>query len=179
MTQQQTHPAAPDPSPVRHSGWAAGGTVFAGVLMLMDGILAILQGISAIAADDVYRRFGDYIYKVDLTGWGWILIGLGIVVAITGAGVLKGMAWARVTGIVLASLSMIAHIMFLPYNPIWSLIMVGIDFFVIWSLASYHPNGPTAHARADAPRPGPASPHSDPGTVRPDPATPQPERPVT
>lgn len=178
MTQQQTQPTAHDTSPIRHGGWAAGGTVFAGVLMLMDGILAILQGISAIASDDVYRRFGDYVYKVDLTGWGWILLGLGIVVTLTGAGVLMGMAWARVVGIVLAALSMIAHIMFLPYNPIWSLIMVGIDFFVIWSLASYHPHIGAPHAATN--QPGPATPHSDPGTPRPNPGTtPQPDRPVT
>ncbi|MER6344956.1 DUF7144 family membrane protein [Streptomyces sp. NPDC001595] len=125
-------------------GWASGGTVFAGVLLLVHGILAILQGIAAIAEDDVYARLGDYVYEVSLTGWGWILLVLGVVCAVTGAGILKGAAWARATGIVLASLSLIAQFLFLPYAPLWSLIMVGIDFFVIWALAVYRPRGQRA-----------------------------------
>lgn len=30
-------------------------------------------------------------------------------------------------------------LLFLPYAPFWSLMMVGVDFFVIWSLAVYRP----------------------------------------
>ncbi|MEU1253145.1 hypothetical protein ACFCYF_13155 [Streptomyces chartreusis] len=117
------------------SDWITGGLVFAGVLMLVNGLLAILQGISAIAADDVYARIGDYIFKANLTAWGWILLGLGVVALGVGYGILQGAWWARITGIFLASLSMVAHFLFLPYAPVWSVIMVGIDFFVILALA--------------------------------------------
>ncbi|MGW1001117.1 DUF7144 family membrane protein [Streptomyces sp. NPDC002520] len=136
MTQHT--PPAPAPSRAPHGDLAAGGTVFAGVLMLVNGILAVLQGISALASDDVYARIDTYSYKINLTGWGWILIVLGVIAVITGAGILKGAEWARAVGIVLASLSLIAQFLFLPYAPFWSLIMIAIDFFVIWSLATYH-----------------------------------------
>jgi hypothetical protein len=116
--------------------WTTGGLVFAGVLMLVNGLLAILQGISAIAEDDVYGRIGDYVFKINLTAWGWILLGLGAVALCVGYGILKGAWWARITGIFLASLSMVAHFLFLPYTPVWSVIMVGIDFFVILALAT-------------------------------------------
>ncbi|MFI5687212.1 hypothetical protein [Streptomyces sp. NPDC051636] len=129
---QQTHPARPS-----SSGWAAGGAVFAGVLLLMNGILAVLQGISALAADDVWSRVGDYVYKINLTGWGWILVILGVIAVATGAGILKGAEWARFVGIVLAALGMVAQFLFLPYAPVWSIIMIGLDFFVIWALATY------------------------------------------
>jgi hypothetical protein len=137
MTQQ----SAPAPAPAPHGGWAQGGTVFAGVLMLVNGILAVLQGISAIATDDVYARINAYVYKINLTGWGAILIVLGAIAVITGVGILKGYEWARVLGIGLASLSVIFQFMFLPYAPIWSLVMIAIDFFVIWALATYRPAG--------------------------------------
>ncbi|MGI5459337.1 DUF7144 family membrane protein [Streptomyces sp. CA-249302] len=117
-------------------GWVSGGAVFAGVLMLCNGILAILQGIAAIADDDVYGRVGSYVYELDLTGWGWIHVVLGALVAATGYGVLKAAAWARFAGILLASLSLIAQFLFLPYAPVWSVIMMAIDVFVIWALAS-------------------------------------------
>ncbi|MEU0964261.1 hypothetical protein ABZ357_02045 [Streptomyces sp. NPDC005917] len=132
---QQTHPA-----PTPRTGWTTGGVVFAGVLLLMNGVLAILQGISAIATDDVYARINDYVYKVSLTGWGWILVILGALGVIAGAALLKGAPdWARMVGIFLAALSMVAQFLFLPYAPLWALIMIAIDFFVIWSLAVYKP----------------------------------------
>ncbi|MER5214060.1 hypothetical protein ABT063_26685 [Streptomyces sp. NPDC002838] len=121
------------------AGWVTGGVVFAGVLMLMNGVLAIFQGISALAEDDVWASLGDYVYKINLTGWGVILLVLGTVVAATGWSILRGAAWARMAGIFLASLSMVAQFLFLPYAPVWSVIMIAINFFVIWALAVYRP----------------------------------------
>ncbi|MET7692991.1 hypothetical protein ABZT06_34385 [Streptomyces sp. NPDC005483] len=149
MTQQPhaTQPSAgmtstptpgPGPTPTE-AAWAAGGVVFAGVLMLMNGILAIFQGISLLADDDVWARVGDYVYKINHTGWGVILLCLGALAVLTGAFILRGAAWARMTGIFLASLSMLAQFLFLPYAPVWSVIMIGLDFFVIWALAVYRP----------------------------------------
>ncbi|MEV5676867.1 hypothetical protein AB0L68_00895 [Streptomyces sp. NPDC052164] len=123
------------------NSWATGGLVFAGVLMLIEGILGIFQGIAAIAEDDVYTRFGDYIFKFNLTGWGWIHLILGIILVITGYGLLKAFTWARGAGIALAALSVIANFMFLPYQPIWALITVAIGLFVIWSLSTYQSDG--------------------------------------
>ncbi|MGW0145946.1 DUF7144 family membrane protein [Streptomyces sp. NPDC003333] len=132
-------PRMPRPAPAagtgRSSDWFTGGLVLAGVLMLVDGVLAILQGVSALAADDVYARVGDYVFKGSLTTWGWVLLALGVVAVCVGYGILKGAWWARITGIFLASLGMVAHFLFLPYAPVWSVIMVAVDFFVIMALA--------------------------------------------
>lgn len=110
--------------------------------MLVNGILAVFQGIAAISEDDVYGRVGDYVYKIDLTGWGWILLIVGVVAAVAGGGVLGGAAWARVTGIVLASVSLVLQFLFLPYAPVWSIVLIAIDVFVIWALAVYRPAAP-------------------------------------
>lgn len=126
-----------------NSGWAVGGVVFAGILMVCNGVLAILQGISAIAKDDVYTRVGDYVYKINLTGWGWIHLVLGVCLLITGWGVLTNQSWARYTGIFFASVSLIAQFLFLPYLPIWAVIMIAIDVFIIWALAVYRPEDRT------------------------------------
>ncbi|MFI2433166.1 hypothetical protein [Streptomyces sp. NPDC018693] len=126
----------PRQRPGRTDGWGAGGVVFAGVLMLCNGVLAVFQGIAAIAEDDVYGRVGSYVYELNLTGWGWIHVILGAVVAATGAGLLRDAAWARFTGILLAALSLVAQFLFLPYLPLWSLVVMAIDVFVIWALAT-------------------------------------------
>ncbi|MFD8257951.1 DUF7144 family membrane protein [Streptomyces griseoluteus] len=133
---QQTQSARPE-----HNGLAEGGAVFAGVLMLVNGILHIFQGISAIALDDVYARIDAYVYKIDLTGWGWILLVAGVIVVAAGIGVLMGAAWARLVGIVIVSLGLILQFLFLPYAPLWSLITIALDFFIIWALATWHPEG--------------------------------------
>ncbi|MFD5557441.1 hypothetical protein ACFWIA_26815 [Streptomyces sp. NPDC127068] len=131
------HGRAPVPDP--HSGWVAGGVLFAGVLLLCNGVLAILQGISAIAEDDVYERVGSYVYDINLTGWGWVLLVLGVIAAVTGWGLLSNANWARLVGIVLASLSLVAQFLFLPYYPIWAVVVIAIDVFIIWALLSDRP----------------------------------------
>ncbi|MCX4549739.1 hypothetical protein OG204_18025 [Streptomyces sp. NBC_01387] len=127
--------AEPHHSTTPHSGWAAGGTMFAGVLMLVEGVTDILQGIVAIAKDSVYTHVNNYTYAFSLTSWGWIHLILGILVALTGLGILAGVTAARAAGIVLASLNVILQFMFLPYQPLWALTGIAIGLFVIWSLA--------------------------------------------
>ncbi|MFJ7150617.1 hypothetical protein ACIQVT_20830 [Streptomyces sp. NPDC100445] len=142
---QAAQPAGPGPTsgarPPRRTGdrggdWVTGGVTFAGVLMVCSGILALLQGIAAVAGDHVYVRIGSYVYKMTLTGWGTVHIILGALVLGTGVGLLKDMTWARFAGLFLAALSLIAQFLFLPYAPLWSVIVMALDVFVIWALAS-------------------------------------------
>ncbi|MFK4065294.1 hypothetical protein [Streptomyces sp. NPDC029674] len=121
---------------VAESPWAAGGTMFAGVLMMVNGILGIFEGIAGIAKDDVYERIGDYVYKFNLTTWGWIHLILGILVAVVGWGILKGASWAKASGVALAALAIVAQFLWLPYTPIWALISIAIGVFVIWALCN-------------------------------------------
>jgi hypothetical protein len=124
---------APDLS---ESPWASGLTLFAAAMMMVVGMWQALAGIAAIANDQVYVATPQYIYRFDLTAWGWIHLLLGIAIAGAGFAVLKAMAWARVVGIALASLSLIAHFLFLPHYPLWSLLIIALDVAVIWALAT-------------------------------------------
>ena len=57
--------------------------------------------------------------------------------------VLAGTSWGRVVGIVLAGASAIANFLFIPYYPIWTLLIIALDVFVIFALATYR-SGPAA-----------------------------------
>ncbi|MBW8702072.1 hypothetical protein MBT84_20900 [Streptomyces sp. MBT84] len=127
-TARATHP--------KREAWSTGGTTFAGVLMIVGGIVGVLNGIAGIAANNVYVSVGHYVYEFSLTTWGWIHLVVGALVAITGWGVLQGMEWARATGVGLAALYMVLYFMFLPYAPIWSIVAIAIGGFVIWSLVT-------------------------------------------
>lgn len=117
------------------SGWAIGGTVFAGVIMLLVGLFHAVAGLVALIDDEFYVVTRNYTFELDVTGWGWIHLIAGIVVALGGVAVFSGATWARVTGIALACVSAIANFFFLPYYPFWSIVMIALAVWVIWSLS--------------------------------------------
>ena len=116
------------------SGWAIGGTVFAGVIMLLVGVYHAIAGLVAILDDTFYVVAPNYTYELDVTSWGWIHLIAGVIVVLAGIYVFSGATWARVVGITLAVLSAIANFFFIPYYPFWSLLMIALAIFVIWSL---------------------------------------------
>jgi hypothetical protein len=116
------------------SGAAVGLTMFASVMMMIVGVFEALAGISAIAKDDVFFTTVNYTFKLDLTGWGWIHLLLGILVFLAGLALLQGAVWARTVAVILASISMIANFLWLPYQPWWSILMIALAAFVIWAV---------------------------------------------
>ncbi len=116
-------------------GLAIGAIMFAGIMMAMSGIFSAISGLFALVKDDFYVALPNYIVEIDPTTWGYIHLGLGILVAFAGFAVISGATWARVIGIILAVVSAIANFGFIPYYPIWSIIVIAIDVIVIWALA--------------------------------------------
>ncbi|WP_246577401.1 DUF7144 family membrane protein [Actinospica durhamensis] len=116
--------------------FATGWTVFAAVLMFFGGVMAILQGITAIAKDDLIVVTRNYAYMLNLTSWGWIHLILGFLIALTGLALFTGAVWARIIGIAVAGLGMIANFLWLPYYPFWAILLIAIDIFIIWALCA-------------------------------------------
>jgi hypothetical protein len=114
--------------------WAAGLTTFAGVMLTLVGILDVFRGIMAIAQDDVFLTTRNYVFEFDLTGWGWIHLALGVVAVIISVGLFQAATWARVLGVAIAGLVVIANFLSLPYYPVWSVVMIAISGFIIWAL---------------------------------------------
>ncbi|MER7702828.1 hypothetical protein ABTX81_08035 [Kitasatospora sp. NPDC097605] len=129
----------PPPSQHRFREWAPGFVMFAGVLMLINGIMEVLRGIMAVHDDEVFLTTNRYVFRFDLTGWGWIHIVVGALVALVGAFLLKGAAWARYAGIVLTAVSAIDAFLSMPYYPGWSIVVIALDVFIIWALCVYRP----------------------------------------
>ncbi|NYV77577.1 hypothetical protein [Streptomyces sp. UH6] len=119
---------------------AEGGITFAGMLLGVSGVVTALQGIAALAGDDVYRRIGSYVFEFSLTGWGVFHLVVGVLLLVTGLGLLSGQDWARIVGLMLAVISLIDQFVFLPYAPVWSVLLIAFYVFVIWSLATYRPD---------------------------------------
>jgi hypothetical protein len=112
------------------TGWIA----FAGTIMVMLGIFHAIQGLVALFNNDYYAVTDKLVVQVNYTGWGWVQLIAGIIVAIAGVCVFMGQLWARAVGVVIAMISAIINIGFLGAAPIWSLMMIALDVTVILAL---------------------------------------------
>ncbi|MEV0780224.1 hypothetical protein ACIBLA_36825 [Streptomyces sp. NPDC050433] len=121
------------------TAWATGGAMFAGVLLFVDGVLAVLNGVVSIARDNVYTLNGAYTYQFSLTTWGWIHVAAGAVLALTGLGIIARAPWARLIGVGVAAISIVLNFMWLPYQPVWAVVVIALGVFVIWSLLTDRP----------------------------------------
>ena len=120
------------------SGWAVGGAIFAATMMIMVGIFQALNGLVAIFKNTFYVATRNYLFSMDVTAWGWVHLLLGVLIFIAGFALLSGQTWARVPGIILASISAISTFLFIPSYPLWSLLIIALCVFVIWSLSVYN-----------------------------------------
>jgi len=116
------------------SGWVVGGIYFAASLMLLVGIFQAIAGLTAILDDAFYVVTENYVFDLDVTAWGWIHLILGVLVAFAGWALFARRVWAGVTAIVLAMFSAIANFFFIPYYPVWSVLMIALAIWVIWAI---------------------------------------------
>ena len=116
------------------SGWATGGAVFAGVLMIIAGIFEVIQGISAISTDQIFVKTQNYVFNLDVSTWGWIHLVLGILVILAGLALIAGRVWGGLVGIAFATLVAIANFFWIPYYPFWSILTIALAVWVIWAL---------------------------------------------
>ncbi|KUN24657.1 hypothetical protein AQJ23_18120 [Streptomyces antibioticus] len=129
MTATHTRPAH-----TAKQEWATGLAAFAAVMLFLVGLLDIFRGIMGIAEDDIFVTTRNYVFEFDLTGWGWVHLGLGVVSVIVSIGLLQTATWARVSGVVIAGFVIIANFLSLPYYPVWSVVMIALSGFIIWAL---------------------------------------------
>jgi hypothetical protein len=119
------------------SPWAHGIAVFAGLVMIIGGAFQALEGLAAIVNDEWLVVRPEYIFAFDLTVWGVIHLLIGLALLVIGVSLLRGQTWARVAGMVAAVISAIMNFVFLPFSPLWAILIIAIDMLVIWALASY------------------------------------------
>jgi hypothetical protein len=118
------------------SGAVIGWTVFAAVMLMISGIGNILEGIAQLVRGSYFVTLPNYAYNLSVHGWGWIHLIAGIVVFLAGAALLADKTWARVVGVAFASLSLFMNLVYLPFFPVWSIVVIALDAFVIWALLS-------------------------------------------
>jgi hypothetical protein len=116
------------------TGWV-GWIFFAGTMLVLLGIFHAIQGLVALFNDSVYLVGPKgLVLNVDYTAWGWIHLLGGILVILAGVSLYAGRMWARMFAVLVALVSAVINVVFLPAYPIWSTIMIAIDVLVIWAV---------------------------------------------
>jgi len=126
----------PTPRPAQQevSRWAVSAITFAATMAVLVGAFQMVQGIVAILDDDFFVGTRNYTFELDTTAWGWIHLIVGAAVATAGFGLFARATWAGVTAIVVAFLSALANFFFAPYYPVWCLVVIALNVWVIWAL---------------------------------------------
>ncbi|HTO00392.1 MAG TPA: hypothetical protein VL068_06930 [Microthrixaceae bacterium] len=116
------------------SSAAAGWITFAGTIMIVVGIFQAFIGLVGILDDNFYVVAPEYVVQLDTTTWGWIHLVIGLIVVASGFGVFSGNILARTVGVLAAMGSMISAFFWIPWYPIWGIIVVAVNIAVIWAL---------------------------------------------
>jgi len=114
----------------------AGWIGFAGILMVLLGGLSVFQGLIALLEDDYYVVTQSGYLLFDVTGWGWIMLIWGIILALVGLALLNGASWARWTSIVLVGVNVFGQLGFLgnTNDTVWLLITLTLNIIVLYAL---------------------------------------------
>ena len=117
---------------VRWEGWVG----FGGVLMTIIGGFAVIEGLLALSSPTFFQTGGGRVLAMNLAGWGWLHLVLGILVVVAGLSVLGGATWARGVGVALVAINMVVQLVWLPAFPVWSIIIIACDLLVLYAIAT-------------------------------------------
>ena len=116
------------------TGWV-GWIFLAAVIMVVSGVLNAIQGLAALFRDEAYWvTLGGSVITFDVTTWGWIHLIFGVLLVLVGVLLMRGSTFARVIGIMLVALNLIAQFSWTTLYPFWSLILITVDLLVIYAL---------------------------------------------
>ena len=81
---------------------------FSAVVLTIGGIFALIEGLTAVYKSSFFTANAVFVFS-DLRTWGWIITGL----------------------------SALSQLLFAQAYPVWSLMIMAIDFLVIYGLVAY------------------------------------------
>jgi hypothetical protein len=116
---------------------AVGWAMFAGVMLMIGGFLQVMEGLAAIIKDDYFVVGNRYVYHLSSSGWGWIHLLIGLLVVLAGVGIFSGNVLARSVGVLVAAGGVVANFLWIPYYPVWAIVLIAMNVAVIWALTAH------------------------------------------
>ena len=114
-----------------------GWILFSWIMLLVAGVMAIIDGIVALANASFFHDVGAHYVGSSLTTWGWVALILGIITVIAAGSVWRGGSFGRWFGIVIAGIGVIVQLAWIPIVPFWALFIMFLYVLVVYGLAVY------------------------------------------
>ena len=117
----------------RGEGWI----LFAGVMLMLAGILNAIWGIAAIDDSTYFNGDNRFVIFDSLNTWGWFLLLVGILQLVAAFSVWNRHAYGQMAGIFFASLNAMILLFTVNVFPFAAFMLFIVDLLVIYGLAVY------------------------------------------
>ncbi|MFR9731852.1 hypothetical protein ACL03H_21695 [Saccharopolyspora sp. MS10] len=107
---------------------------FAGVATVLIGAFHVLVALATLVQESYAVVLGSYVFSYDVPGWGWAHLALGALAVAAGSALLTGRRGTRVPAVLVVGASALAAFLFIPYQPLWSLLIIAVDVAVLGAL---------------------------------------------
>lgn len=115
------------------TGWV-GWVYFAGILLVVKAFFQAFLGIVSLMNPDFYVVTSNHLAVYNFTAWGWIHLGLAVVLLTAGFSLFHGGMWGRIVGVIVAAMSLVANLIFLPAHPLWAIAAIVVDVLILFAL---------------------------------------------
>jgi hypothetical protein len=116
------------------TGWT-GWVGFAAIMLVLAGFFQGIAGLVALFKDEVFVvPKSGLVVSVDYTTWGWVHLGIAALLLIAGASLFSGNMYGRIVGVLVAMLSAVVNLVFIAAYPVWSVLIIAVDIFVIYAI---------------------------------------------
>jgi hypothetical protein len=126
-------PGVPDEADVRGQGWIA----FAGMILILAGIVNIVWAIGAFDDSTFFTDEGRYVIFDDLNTWGWFFLIVGILQIVAAFSIWRGAVFGPMFGVFCASLHALILLFTVNAYPFAAFMLFIVDVLVIYGLMAY------------------------------------------
>ncbi|SCE69412.1 hypothetical protein GA0074695_0367 [Micromonospora viridifaciens] len=98
----------------------------AGVLLAGAGFFDGLAGVSDLDNDKYVVQSEEGLLHLDLTGWSWAHQATGALMVLAGVLLFTARPWSVRLAVVAAVAGIVLHLILLPFEPVWAVIVIGL-----------------------------------------------------
>jgi hypothetical protein len=107
----------------------------AAVLLGTAGVIDALTGLASIPLEPYVDIASTELFHLDIAGWGWVRLVVGVATALAGLAVLVDRRATTVAAIVTATMSIGLGILLFPYHPVTAWMTAMLAAVAVWLLA--------------------------------------------
>jgi hypothetical protein len=108
-----------------------------GVLLIVLGVWNAIDGLTALLAGGFVLAEAERVVALEVAGWGWVLLALGVVEVIAGIALFIGASWARVIAVLVAGFNGVVQLAFLAAYPVGAILIMVVAAAVIWTVVRH------------------------------------------